>query len=173
MLPLKNKGNVRGLMAMMWCNYLQGDLFERFYSNNLLTPSYILWGIQFNCTPCALTQWNSTRCGWWMRQRLHPSKIICILAALPGLLSIPLRIFSWQLWGSSLCLSSCFRFSQDQNCTLLSSAWPPVAMATQGRREAWRVGGRARRRLNQKEYLFTSQRCINLIADFTLRCRLC
>lgn len=38
MLRLKNKGNVRALIAMMLCYYLQGDLFKRFYSNNPETP---------------------------------------------------------------------------------------------------------------------------------------
>lgn len=64
---------------MMGCNYLQGDLFERFYSNNLLRPSYISWSIQFNCALCALTQWSSVRCGWWMEQRLRTVRSLVYL----------------------------------------------------------------------------------------------
>ena len=38
MLTLKNKGNVRALIAMMWFYYLPGDLFNRFYGNNPEQP---------------------------------------------------------------------------------------------------------------------------------------
>lgn len=63
---------------------------------------------------------------------------------------------------SSLCLFSCLWFSQDQNCTVLSSAWPSVAMATQGSWDWWRVR-KAWHRLNQKNYLFASRCCLTLI----------
>lgn len=144
---------------MTLCNYLQGDLFERFYSNNLPTPSYILWSTQFNCALCVLTQWNSTRCGWWMLRRLHRTKIICILVTIHRLVSIPRCSFSSQLWRARLCLSSCLWFSQDQNCTVLSSAWPSVAMETHGSWDRWRVR-KAWHRLNQKNYLFTLHCCL-------------
>lgn len=66
---------------------------------------------------------------------------------------------------SSLCLSSCWWFSQDQNCTLLSSAWPSVAMATLSSWDWWRVR-KAWHSLSQKNYLFTLLSCL-----YPYRCR--
>lgn len=87
---------------MMWCNYLQGDLFERFYSNNLLTTSDIMCGILFNCALCALTQRKSMRCVWRMQQKLHISKIICICMTIHRLVSLLYCVFLTQLGKQSL-----------------------------------------------------------------------
>lgn len=149
---------------MTWCNYLRGDLFKRFFSNNLQTPSYILWSIQFNCAPCALTQWSSTSCGWWMEHRLHASGIICTWQC-TGWCQYRAAFSHHRYLESSLCLSSCWWFSQDQNCTLLSSAWPSVAMATLSSWDWWRVR-KAWHSLSQKNYLFTLLSCL-----YPYRCR--
>lgn len=147
-------------MAMLWCYYLQGDLFKRYFSNNLLTPSHIMWSTQYNCTPCSLTRWNSARCGWWMRQRLLTSEIICMLVTTHRLVSISWVCFLITAFGEqSLFVPVFMVFFMDQNCTVLSSAWPSVAMATCGCWDWWRVR-KAWHRLNLKNYLFASHCCL-------------
>lgn len=74
-------------MAMMWYNYLQGDLFERFPNDNLLTPSYVLRDTQSNCTHCSAAQWNSMRCDWWVQWRPHTANMICIFVTVHRLVS--------------------------------------------------------------------------------------
>lgn len=144
---------------MTRCNYLQGDLFERFRRNNLPTPSYIPCSIQFNCAQCAPTQWNSARRERWMELRLHSSAIVCMLVTTHRLVSIPRCVFFLITASeSALCLSSCLWLLK--KCAPPSSAWPSVAMATHGSREWWLVR-RARHRLSQKKYLYALRRCLH------------
>lgn len=85
-------------MATMWYNYLQGDLFERFCSDDLLTPSYILRGTQSNCVVRALPQWSSGRCEWWEEQTSHASICILVTQCTCRLASEPLCVYPLQLW---------------------------------------------------------------------------
>lgn len=124
---------------MTRCNYLQGDLFERFCSNNLPTPSYIPWSIQFNCARCAPTQWNSTRCERRMALRLHSSAIVCMLVTTHRLVSIPRCVFFVPHHSFGDCSLFVLLFMVSKKCAPPSSAWPSVAMATHGSREWWLV----------------------------------
>lgn len=146
---------------MMWCNYLQGDLFERFYSNNLLTTSDIMCGILLNCALCSPTRRNSTRCACCKRQKFHrqnnlhfhdnaQASVITVLCFLGTALE------------SSLCLSSCLLFSRPKlYCAELSLTIGCHGDAQQlGLMACWK--GLAR--FKSKELFFTSCCFLTLIA---------
>lgn len=122
-------------MATMWYNYLQGDLFERFCRDNLLTPSYFLRGTQSNCI---------------VRAHCHNEAVAVVSDGKSRRLT-PAFAYWWQCtgWHQSRSVSprcsfgelSLFvlLFPQAKNCPALSSAqpdhrlpWQPWATVTDG-----------------------------------------